>query len=410
MKKPFRIQTSTIGSWAKCYQVSNGVVELLIVPAIGARTLQYGLPWQKLLWQNQSLTGKSFSYTERLGDATQTAWKNYGGEKIWVAPQGWKNNQQWPGPPDPVLDSGEYHLLSVNDLQQQLHLSFISPSDEGKTGIQIRKNYYLEAETSRVKLITEFENMSRKPITWSIWENMQLNCESESGWNQQIYVTVPTSTGYQILYGDTDNPQWDYLMEQSLVQIHYQNLVGKLGFKQNQGWLAYFNGKTGDTCVLEYAAPFSQQQDFPDGGCSLECWTNGAGVLQGVDWGASGYHYLEAEILSPKQIIQPRTTISYQVEWATCRCTGPVKRVTPAGVVVQTIQRHADRLLGDYGVFGNGILYLKLRNSEHTTWQELGKVSPEQPVHVDIENITPMGEVLFKNSKGNYLLLDSWDE
>ena len=87
-----------------------------------------------------------------------------------------------------------------------------------------------------------------------------------------------------------------------------------------------------------------------------------------------------------------------------------MKRVNPAGVVVQTIQRHADRLLGDYGVFGKGKLYLKLGESEHTTWQELGEVGPEQPVHVDIESIAPMGEVLLKNSNGNYLLLDSLGE
>jgi hypothetical protein len=28
--------------------------------------------------------------------------------KMWPAPQGWDNQQQWPGPPDPVLDGGPY--------------------------------------------------------------------------------------------------------------------------------------------------------------------------------------------------------------------------------------------------------------------------------------------------------------
>ena len=43
--------------------------------------------------------------------ATLVNWKNYGGAKTWPAPQGWDGAGQWPGPPDPVLDSGRYDFI-----------------------------------------------------------------------------------------------------------------------------------------------------------------------------------------------------------------------------------------------------------------------------------------------------------
>ena len=51
------------------------------------------------------LAGKLFSPEENQGDGSLGAWKNYGGAKTWPAPQGWDNDQQWHGPPDPVLDT-----------------------------------------------------------------------------------------------------------------------------------------------------------------------------------------------------------------------------------------------------------------------------------------------------------------
>ena len=49
---------------------------------------------------------------EHAGDGDDSFnWKNYGGAKTWPAPQGWDGEGQWPGPPDPVLDSGTLRVM-----------------------------------------------------------------------------------------------------------------------------------------------------------------------------------------------------------------------------------------------------------------------------------------------------------
>ena len=50
---------------------------------------------------------------------------NWGGDKVWLAPQGWENEDQWPGPPDPVLDGGAYHAEQFADEYGDLHPEFI---------------------------------------------------------------------------------------------------------------------------------------------------------------------------------------------------------------------------------------------------------------------------------------------
>ncbi len=66
------------------------------------------------LFVDPGLTGKLFSAEENQGDGTLAAWKNYGGDKTWPAPQGWETDDQWHGPPDPVLDSGRYTVEEFN--------------------------------------------------------------------------------------------------------------------------------------------------------------------------------------------------------------------------------------------------------------------------------------------------------
>ncbi len=87
--------------------LDNGLVRLGFVPALGGRLLSVQVGGREFLWRNSSYVdaallpvgGHVFAPNAgRMGD-----WVNYGGDKTWPAPQ-----DQWAGPPDPVLDSGPY--------------------------------------------------------------------------------------------------------------------------------------------------------------------------------------------------------------------------------------------------------------------------------------------------------------
>ena len=89
------VKTVTYNGWKGAVQMSNGTVEIVIVPQIG-RIMRYGfVGGPNMLWNNIALAGK----TTDLASASKD-WNNYGGDKLWPAPQ-----DRWAWPPDRVLDS-----------------------------------------------------------------------------------------------------------------------------------------------------------------------------------------------------------------------------------------------------------------------------------------------------------------
>jgi len=100
---------STYRGW-ESLALSNGLVEVQIVPQIGGRVIQFKLGDHEFLWVNPQLAGK---LPPPSGLGPKGEWLNYGGDKLWPAPQGWGGDDQWPGPPDAVLDGSRGYLLGL---------------------------------------------------------------------------------------------------------------------------------------------------------------------------------------------------------------------------------------------------------------------------------------------------------
>src|SRR5207249_175121 len=81
--------------------LQNKWVKLYIARQFGGRILQIEMDGYEFFFVNPKLKGVVPDKT-RLGKNGE--WLNYGGEKIWPAPQGWSDQRQWPGPPDAILD------------------------------------------------------------------------------------------------------------------------------------------------------------------------------------------------------------------------------------------------------------------------------------------------------------------
>jgi len=69
--------------------LANGVVTLAIVPEIGGRVMQYDLGDHPSMFVNASEVGK------RYEPSSSAPWHNFGGYKVWPAPQ---DNWGWPPP------------------------------------------------------------------------------------------------------------------------------------------------------------------------------------------------------------------------------------------------------------------------------------------------------------------------
>jgi hypothetical protein len=154
------VRRDVFRGWTACI-LENTYVRLVTVPDIGGRVMAYDLGSYPFFWTDPDLAGKLFSPEENQGDGSLGAWKNYGGEKTWPAPQGWDNDQQWPGPPDPVLDSGRYTLDKLAVEGDRAVVTMISPPD-ARTGLQITRQFTLAAHNSRVRVDLIFRNITAR--------------------------------------------------------------------------------------------------------------------------------------------------------------------------------------------------------------------------------------------------------
>ena len=276
----------TFRGW-EAAQIANRFVRVVAVPAIGGRVMAYDLGGHAFFFVDPDLAGKLFSAQEHQGDGSLAAWKNYGGAKTWPAPQGWETEEQWHGPPDPVLDSGRYRLTALAIEQAAAVLHMTSPPDP-RTGVEISRRLRVGPASSRVQLDLSFRNIAARPVRWSIWDVVQLAAqrrEPGGGYDPSCCVTTlinphadplgPFAHGFQVMFGEHDNPQWQ--VQDSLFRADYRWQIGKVGLDTACGWIAFFQGSSGRAFVERFSHALGSE--YPDGGATVECWTVGAGQV-----------------------------------------------------------------------------------------------------------------------------------
>lgn len=372
-KIPCSAHSAEFRGWPAAY-LQNGLIRLVAVPDIGGRIMAYDLGPHPYLFVDPDLAGKLFSPEENQGDGSLAAWKNYGGAKTWPAPQGWDNDQQWHGPPDPVLDTGRYTLDVLEESGGEALLRMVSPPD-AKTGVQITRQASIVQGSSRVRLELSFTNILDRPIRWSIWDVVQLRAEhlAQSGamtFDPTCCVTAPLNPrsrherGYQVMFGAGDNPQWQIDRQNGLFMGQYLWHIGKVGIDSPGGWIAFSQGSEGyafSECFL-----YEEDGDYPDDGATVECWTVGAGQVANLDYSATDIFLMETEVLSPLRSINPGESTNFTIHWGACRCPGPVLDVNEVGCVAERLQVDVGhgyvRLTGKFGLFDIGQLSLIWHN------------------------------------------------
>lgn len=387
--------------------LENDIVRLVAIPDIGGRVMALDLGPYAYFFVDPDLAGKLFTAEENQGDGSLAAWKNYGGDKTWPAPQGWDNDQQWHGPPDPVLDSGRYTLDVLQSDGDRAVLRMVSPADP-VTGVQIARQFELRRGSSQVAVLLTFTNVKESPIRWSIWDVVQLRAEREVDGRVQpdpsCIVTAPLNPqsrfagGYNVMFGEEDNPQWSVDHDRDLFIARYQWEIGKVALDSLGGWIAFNQGTDGYAFVERFAV--EPDADYPDDGATIECWTVGAGQVANLDYSATSIYLMETEVLGPLRTIQPGEATSFSLTWDACLCPGPIVDVADAGCVavpLQAIVLDDDfvRLRGQFGVNAAGYLSLVWLGSQDGQFEtmSLGAVDPLTAVLLDRVVPIPMGAI-----------------
>jgi len=359
--------------------MKNGLVTVVAVPAIGGRIMEYKLGSHPFLWVNDAEFGKTY-------DAPQTEeeqqWHNYGGYKVWPAPQ-----TRWGGPPDPLgsaLDGGKWTGKITAHSGQIGEIELVSPADEDVTGLQITRRIQMSAGTTRVVVTEIFENVSDEAIEWSIWGVTQVrgSLSSSEKFSEQARIYFPLNPDsrapdgfWYFTKGPSD--QFQRLDDGKLMQVSYGFEVSKIGADVADGWMAYVDDMHQYAFVQRFEA--RSLGEYPDQGANVEVYTSG-----------EDFAYMEMETLSRLHKLQPGETVSFSQQWYATSLAGPIRETTELAAIRQPLRLEDTegglQITGELGIFAPGTLEINLTDDAGRTVGEplaTVTVSPAQTVVLD---------------------------
>jgi len=392
------VKESNYKGW-KTYELSNGLVDVQVAPDIGGRIIQYKLGDFEFLWVNDQLAGKMPPPT---GLGPKGEWLNYGGDKLWPAPQGWSGENEWPGPPGPVPNAeGLPNRARIVGEKKggSVEIELIAPKDQ-YAGIQFSRRIRVQDEAASVSIVSTMTNIDTKPRRWGIWEIAQINCAERKGLSFDKNVTAycpmnPKSifpNGFKVLYGAADNPGWQPDLERKIMKVRYVRQVGKVGLDSVAGWLAVVRGTEGRVLVERFKA-FPKDQ-YPDD-ASVEFWLQAPGkfVAGGKEYTVAddpteAPPYMEAELLSPYAELRPGQSYTFHNQWLATNIGGgfPILDCNELGVICEPLGCSAawgaTRLVvwGRFGIFHKGTVRIRFLND---TGKTVGNDPLEMPVSPD---------------------------
>ena len=382
-------------------QISNLWVQLIVVPQNGGRLMQVSFAGHSYLFVNPKYAGK---YLPPSSDQ----WFNYGGDKLWLLPEGTQDEQHWMGGSD-ILDDGSYSFRILSE-GQNCEVELTGPAD-AHTGIQFVRTIALDADSPRIRFHAIMKNVTGHTIEWSMQSVSQYDTADSSAasrFNHDFWTFAPANPAssylnrYHVRFGPAENSAAS-VRGDGLFALHYVHLAAELWLDSNQGWLAVVDGRSKYAMLERFR--YEESRSYP-GKASIIFWTNGPQVkmnasgeptLVGEDAGQPPY-YLEAEINSPLCHLRPGETCSMDTEWFPTRAGDEFHGATEAGIIIRPLratrlQNGKIRLTGSFGVFFAGRLLAQFYGEQGSSLgaMPIAEVDPTKLALVELE-ITPPGD------------------
>lgn len=365
------------------FTLMNDLLQLKAVPALGGRLLSLRVGEREFFYQNRALLDEDLRLVTPLQllppiDETLGSWHNFGGDKTWPAPQGWETPDQWHGPPDAVLDAGPY-TASCDAQSKGITLTMQSMRDE-RTGLRITRSIQLTTGIPGFALVQTFENATEQHISWAIWDVAQFDAHSiaqHASLPVGMYVGIEEASSLPAheLFHVTGNVTWERLTA-GVIHVPVQDVVGKLGFADAIGWLA-FRVEDGMTLVQQFTP--EPGAVYTDGGARAEIWLQYPVEQPLAELGnyQPRAYVMESEALGPLKTLAPGESTQMTVNWRVARAAGPILDVLPVGCVYRPVQVFASHTLprahivGGLGPFVAGIVRGSWQDANDTTLSEV---------------------------------------
>lgn len=400
-KSECRVEATDYKGW-QAQKISNSWVQLIVVPQNGGRLMQVTFAGHSYLFVNPKLAGK-------YQPPSTSQWFNYGGDKLWLLPEGNEDEQHWLGNSD-VIDDGPYAFRKVSE-GQRCEIELTSPADP-LTGIQFSRTIRVDADSPRIRFHASMKNITGHTLEWSMqsvsqYDTSESNLQSQGGAaqiNRNFWTYTPANptssylNRYHVRFGPAENPAVS-VRNDGLFNVHYVHMAAELWIDSKEGWLAVVDG--GSKYAMVERFEYEETKSYP-GKASVIFWTNGPEMRLGEDGNPSvsadpdaSPYYLEAEINSPMCRLRSGESCEFETEWFPTRSGSEFHGVSDAGILIRPLrasllENGKVALSGEFGVFFAGHLEARFYDDHGKSLgpTQVMDVSPNEPVSLESE-ITP---------------------
>lgn len=273
------MQKVSYRGWPNCYRLANDRLELIATTDVGPRIIHLGVPGGEnimgVMPDEAGLTG---------GDQ----WRIYGGHRLWHSPEA-KPRSYFPdnAPVEAVIDGSTLRLI---------------PPLETTTGIQKEIDVTLIGDRPHVEVRHLLENKGLWPVELAPWALTVLNLDGvaivpHSNWEPPDGL-LPNRILTLWPYSDMRDPRvyWGtrYVL---LCQDPQREPPFKVGLDATEGWTAYHRHNQ----LLVKCFEYEPDAVYPDGGCSVETYTNN--------------RFLELETVAPLELLEPGEATEHVEHW-----------------------------------------------------------------------------------------------
>ncbi len=364
MAAPCRIQETDYKGW-RGQQISNEWVQLVVIPQNGGRLIQVTFGGHPYLFVNPKFAGKYFP-------PNTGKWFNYGGDKLWLLPEGNNDEQHWLGDSD-TIDDGPFTFRKLSE-GKQCEIELTGPADP-QTGIQFVRTIAVDATSPQIRFHATMKNITGHTVDWSMQSVSQYDTSTASGterptMNRDFWTFTPANPGssylnrYHVRFGPAENRAVS-VRDDGLFSVHYVHQAAELWLDSIGGWLAVVDGSSRYAMVERFQ--YEPSKIYP-GKASVIFWTNGpemrlqddGEVSLSSDPDASPY-YLEAELNSPMCHLRPEESCTFETEWFPTRAGPEFHGVSEPATIIRPLRATRKSngkiaLSGSFGVFFPGQL------------------------------------------------------
>lgn len=270
------INTFKDQKWGNCVKLSNKKIELVAALDFGPRIMRFNFAGEENIFHedvNFDVNNEVPEYGFK--EENRKVWQNYGGHRIWVAPES--------DPRTYYPDNTPVEWYKKDDG------IVLCPPEETKNNIKKEMQIVMH-DDNNVDIIQRVKNTGMWPIKFALWG---VSVMSRGG--MEVISQPDRATG---LLQNRVVALWPYSKMNdkrvtwgekyiTLMQDEKNISSFKFGINNEKGWAAYFNHN--NLFINRYDQYIDKE--YPDGGMSFESYSNN--------------FILEMETLSPMHIFKP---------------------------------------------------------------------------------------------------------